>query len=238
MAILLVIICPSAFPAEIAFLHNGFTIRHEHRQALGQNTRLFLSKDSSSFVDIPTASIERYEHDDAPAPTAVPTIAPAVVTAPAKPIPSTQTSLNDVVSAASGRYKLDPDLVNSVIRAESGFNARAVSHKGARGLMQLMPETAATLGVNDGFDPQQNVDGGTRYLRELLERYNFDLIKALAAFNAGPARVEQFRGVPPYQETQAYVRRIVKDFNRKKTAQQRSASKQKPARQAIVGATP
>jgi soluble lytic murein transglycosylase-like protein len=104
--------------------------------------------------------------------------------------------------------------------------------------MQLMPETAATLGVNDGFDPQQNVDGGTRYLRELLERYNFDLIKALAAFNAGPARVEQFRGVPPYQETQAYVRRIVKDFNRKKTAQQRSASKQKPARQAIVGATP
>lgn len=238
MAILLAVICPGAFPAEIAFLHNGFTIRHEHRQALGQNTRLFLSKDSSSFVDIPTASIERYEHDDASVPSALPTIAPAVVTAPVKPIPSTQTSLNDVVSAASGRYKLDPDLVNSVIRAESGFNTRAVSRKGARGLMQLMPETAATMGVNDGFDPQQNVDGGTRYLRELLERYNFDLIKALAAYNAGPARVEQFRGVPPYQETQAYVRRIVKDFNRKKTAQQQSASKQKPARQAIVGATP
>ena len=238
MAILLVVICPGAFPAEIAFLHNGFTIRHEHRQSLGQNTRLFLSKDSSSFVDIPTASIERYEHDDAPAPTAVPTIAPAVVTAPAKQIPSTQTSLNDVVSAASGRYKLDPDLVNSVIRAESGFNTRAVSRKGARGLMQLMPETATTLGVNDGFDPQQNVDGGTRYLRELLERYNFDLIKALAAYNAGPARVEQYGGVPPYQETRAYVRRIVKDFNRRKSVQQQSTSKQKPTRQASVGATP
>jgi soluble lytic murein transglycosylase-like protein len=238
MAILLVIICPSAFPAEIAFLHNGFTIRHEHRQALGQNTRLFLSKDSSSFVDIPTASIERYEHDDAPpsAPSAPST--PFLTTSRTVRPPSTQASLNEVISAASGRYKLDPDLVNSVIRAESGFNTRAVSHKGARGLMQLMPETAATLGVNDGFDPQQNVDGGTRYLRELLERYNFDLLKALAAYNAGPARVEQFRGVPPYQETQAYVRRIVKDFNRKKTAQQRSASKQKPARQAIVGATP
>lgn len=238
MAILLVVICPGAFPAEIAFLHNGFTIRHEHRQSLGQNTRLFLSKDSSSFVDIPTASIERYEHDDAPPPPSISTSTPALSTSRTVANPPTQAPLNDVIAAASGRYKLDPDLVNSVIRAESGFNTRAVSRKGARGLMQLMPETATTLGVNDGFDPQQNVDGGTRYLRELLERYNFDLIKALAAYNAGPARVEQYGGVPPYQETRAYVRRIVKDFNRKKSVQQQSTSKQKPTRQASVGATP
>jgi soluble lytic murein transglycosylase-like protein len=126
--------------------------------------------------------------------------------------------LDEVVAAASGTYRLDPDLVNSVIRAESGFNVRAVSPKGAQGLMQLMPQTASQLGVQNAFDPQANVEGGTRYLRELLERYDFDLIKALAAYNAGPQRVEQYGGVPPYYETKAYVARIVRDFNKKKLA--------------------
>ena len=126
--------------------------------------------------------------------------------------------LNEVVKAASGTYRLDPDLVNSVIRAESGFNVRAVSPKGAQGLMQLMPQTASELGVQNAFDPQANVEGGTRYLRELLERYDFDLVKALAAYNAGPQRVEQYGGVPPYYETKAYVARIVRDFNKKKLA--------------------
>ena len=88
--------------------------------------------------------------------------------------------------------------------------------------MQLMPQTAAQLGVPNPFDPQANVEGGTRYLRELLERYNFDLVKALAAYNAGPQRVEQYGGVPPYYETRAYVARVVKDFNKKKEAQERS----------------
>jgi soluble lytic murein transglycosylase-like protein len=132
--------------------------------------------------------------------------------------------LNQLVSEASGRYRLDPDLVNSVIKAESGFNVRAVSRKGAQGLMQLMPDTASKLGVPNAFDAQANVDGGTRYLRELLERYNFDLVKALAAYNAGPRRVEQYGGLPPYYETHAYVARIVKDFNKKKLAQQRANS--------------
>ena len=126
--------------------------------------------------------------------------------------------LNEVVNSASGTYRLDPDLVNSVIRAESGFNVRAVSPKGAQGLMQLMPQTASELGVQNAFDPRANVEGGTRYLRELLERYDFDLIKALAAYNAGPQRVEQYGGVPPYYETKAYVARIVRDFNKKKLA--------------------
>lgn len=133
-------------------------------------------------------------------------------------------SLNEVVNSASGRYRLDPDLVNSVIKAESGFNARALSPKGAQGLMQLMPGTATALGVPNAFDPQANVEGGAKYLRELLERYNFDLVKALAAYNAGPQRVEQYKGVPPYYETRAYVARVVRDFNKKKAAQQNEAA--------------
>jgi soluble lytic murein transglycosylase-like protein len=136
--------------------------------------------------------------------------------------------LNDVVQSASGRYRLDPDLVNSVIKAESGFNARAVSPKGAQGLMQLMPGTASQLGVPNAFDPQANVEGGTKYLRELLERYNFDLVKALAAYNAGPQRVEQFGGVPPYYETRAYVARVVRDFNKKKAAEEKAAPSSSP----------
>jgi soluble lytic murein transglycosylase-like protein len=136
--------------------------------------------------------------------------------------------LNEVVNSASGRYRLDPDLVNSVIKAESGFNVRAVSPKGAQGLMQLMPGTASKLGVPNAFDAQANVEGGTKYLRELLERYNFDLVKALAAYNAGPQRVEQFGGVPPYYETRAYVARVVKDFNKKKAAQEKTVTRSAP----------
>jgi len=149
--------------------------------------------------------------------------------------PSTpKPDITAVVEDASGRYQLDPDLVNSVIKAESGFNVRAVSPKGAQGLMQLMPGTASKLGVPNAFDPRANVDGGTKYLRELLERYNFDLVKALAAYNAGPQRVERYGGVPPYYETHAYVARIVRDFNKKKIAEQKALAKKKSAKSAIA----
>jgi soluble lytic murein transglycosylase-like protein len=203
---------------DTAVLRNGFSIRHERRQVIGTITRLFVDGDNSSFVDVPTAEIDHFE--------AAPVEA-APVRAAKDPAPKAEASpanlgrpvdLNEVVQAASGTYRLDPDLVNSVIRAESGFNVRAVSPKGAQGLMQLMPQTASQLGVRNAFDPQANVEGGARYLRELLERYDFDLIKALAAYNAGPQRVEQYGGVPPYYETKAYVARIVRDFNKKKLA--------------------
>jgi soluble lytic murein transglycosylase-like protein len=226
------------FAAEVAVLRNGFSIRHERREVLGDVTRLYVSADGSSFVDVPTVEIEHFEAAPAlPAPTSMlPAsgfrLPASATTAASRPSPFARTSqhaapvlnLNDVVSSASDRYRLDPDLVNSVIKAESGFNARAVSPKGAQGLMQLMPGTASQLGVPDAFDPQANVEGGTKYLRELLELYNFDLVKALAAYNAGPHRVEQFKGVPPYYETRAYVARIVRDFNKKKAAQQKAAT--------------
>jgi soluble lytic murein transglycosylase-like protein len=200
---------------DTAVLRNGFSIRHERRQVIGTITRLYVSKDDSGFVDVPTAEIDHFEA----APTEPPTNqASQVQLQSASENVQPSPDLNEVVRTASGTYHLDPDLVNSVIRAESGFNVRAVSPKGAQGLMQLMPQTASELGVQNAFDPQANVEGGTRYLRELLERYDFDLIKALAAYNAGPQRVEQYGGVPPYYETKAYVARIVRDFNKKKLA--------------------
>jgi soluble lytic murein transglycosylase-like protein len=198
--------------AESAVLRNGFEIRHERRQVIGDVTRLYVNTDGSSFVDVPTLEIDHFEEAAASEPASTKLQAPSNnIKQPA--------NLDELVNAASGMYKLDPDLVTSVIRAESGFNVHAVSPKGAQGLMQLMPQTASQLGVQNAFDPQANVQAGSRYLRELLERYDFDLIKALAAYNAGPQRVEQYGGVPPYYETKAYVARIVRDFNRKKLAQ-------------------
>ena len=214
--------------ADLAVLRNGFTIRHDRRQIIGENTRLFTAADESSFVDVPTAEIEGFEKDL--------TLPPRLP----EPVPAsshTPLDLNQVVNSASATYHLDPDLVNSVIHAESGFNSRAVSRKGAQGLMQLMPGTSGLLGVTNPLDPKANVTGGTRYLRQLLERYNFDLVKALAAYNAGPLRVEQYRGIPPYRETRAYVAKIVRDYNRKKIAQEKAeaaAAKTNRARKAAV----
>jgi len=215
LALCIALLTATGLAADSAILRNGFSIRHERRQVIGAITRLYIDGDQSSFVDIPTAEIDHFESlPDSP--TSHPDPKPAATT-------SQPFDLNETVRAASGTYQLDPDLVTSVIRAESGFNVRAVSPKGAQGLMQLMPQTASQLGVHNAFDPQANVEAGTRYLRELLERYNFDLIKALAAYNAGPQRIDQYNGVPPYYETKAYVARIVRDFNKKKLAAQSPA---------------
>ena len=215
--------------ADSAVLRNGFSIRFERRQDMGFVTRLYVKRDDeSSFVDVPTAEIDHIEAAPDVAAATNNQATHATKQSAASQSPGHPVDINEVVESASGTYQLDPDLVNSVIRAESGFNVRAVSPKGAQGLMQLMPQTAALLGVQNAFDPEANVAGGTRYLRELLERYNFDLIKALAAYNAGPQRVEQYGGVPPYYETRAYVARIVRDFNKKKRAQ-KSATQTRPS---------
>ncbi len=141
-------------------------------------------------------------------------------------LPNTATTafdLDRVVREASNKNRLDPDFVSSVIMAESNFKTHAVSKKGALGLMQLMPATAAELGVADPFDPRANVEAGTAHLSALLDRYNNDPIKALAAYNAGAHRVKQYNGVPPYRETRAYINKIVRDFNAKKRAQMKAA---------------
>jgi hypothetical protein len=201
------------FAADLAILQNGFSIRHERREVIGNVTRLYTGS-GDSYVDIPSDQIEHFEKDLS--------IRPTASLAGTGTLPAV--SLKDVIYSAGTKHRIDPDFISSVIHAESSFNPRAVSPKGAQGLMQLMPGTASQLGVQNPFDPNANVEGGTRYLRELLERYNFDAAKALAAYNAGPQRVEQYGGVPPYAETRAYVTRVIKDFNRKKLAERKAST--------------
>jgi soluble lytic murein transglycosylase-like protein len=116
---------------------------------------------------------------------------------------------------AGEAHDLDEDLLASVVRQESGGHARAVSRAGAQGLMQLMPRTAADLGVGNSFAPEENIAGGTAYLDMLLKRYRNDLKLALAAYNAGPAAVDRWHGIPPYRETRAYVARVIHEYNRR-----------------------
>jgi len=136
--------------------------------------------------------------------------APPKAPAPEQQAPE-QLAPEQLANAAAAKYGLPPSLVRSVMKAESGFQPRAVSPKGAVGLMQLMPGTALTLGVNP-YDPAQNVDAGARYLRALLEKYNGGLRHALAAYNAGPDAVEKHGGVPPFAETLDYIRRVERGF--------------------------
>ena len=121
-----------------------------------------------------------------------------------------------MLSRAGNVHNIDEDLLASLVKAESGGQVRAVSRTGARGLMQLMPKTATELGVADSFRPEENIAGGSAYLDELLTRYHDNVALALAAYNAGPAAVDKYHGIPPYHETRAYVARVIREFNRRK----------------------
>ena len=224
------------FGGETATLRNGFSIHYVDRESLGEVTRLFLTDSKDSFVDVPTEDLLEIEEDTAP------TVAPEI---PPKHGPQA-VDLDEALSAASYHNNLSPDLVRSVVRAESGFNPKARSMKGAQGLMQLMPQTAFQLGVKNPLDPVENLEGGTRYLSELLGRYNNDLPVALAAYNAGPERVQQYHGIPPFPETIAYVNRILRDLYQptaaaraaKKTPSNTKQSSTKPAHAVPVSRLP
>jgi membrane-bound lytic murein transglycosylase MltF len=208
-----------ALAAEVAVLRNGFEIRHDHRETAGDKTRLYVS--SGGYVEVSTADIAEIQREEYVVPVSV--VAPVPLQVSANP------DFHQLAAQAAGQHKLDRDFIEAVIRAESSGNPRARSPKGAQGLMQLMPKTADKLGVKNAYDPAANVDAGTRHLRALLEQYDGDAVKALAAYNAGEGRVAQYHGVPPYRETQAYVRRIIRDYNAKKLAQQKAAAKAKAA---------
>jgi soluble lytic murein transglycosylase-like protein len=221
----LLLLASTALALEIAELRNGFTIRHSARESREGSVRLFFDNEKTSFIDIPSTEIERY-YSEAEALPVPPAALPDALLDVAPPVKST----NQIVGEASRQHGVDQDFIRSVIRQESSGNAHAVSPAGARGLMQLMPGTALHLGVSDSFNSEQNVHGGTLYLRELLERYNGDAIKALAAYNAGPGAVDRYKGVPPYRETRKYVQRVVRDYNKsKRGAEKSAATSAKPA---------
>ncbi len=214
--------------AEHVSLSNGFDLVCDHRTADGDRTRLYLtSATDSSFVEVATSDIVSIEAVSLP-PTPA-TSATVAATTPAASTPATQkltpADLHELLTAAGTARNLDVDLLACVVHAESGGHTHAVSRTGAQGLMQLMPHTAAELGVTDSFQADQNINGGTAYLNALLVRYHDDLALALAAYNAGPKAVDRYHGVPPYRETRAYVARIIHEFNQRKLAEE-AASRQ------------
>jgi hypothetical protein len=202
-AVALLVSVPTLHAAEAVTLRNGFNLLCDHRQEADGRVRLFTGQGSDNFIEVDAAEIASV--DIVPDP-------------PAKgPEPRlTDADVHELMTQAGDRHNLDVDLLASVVRAESGGNILAVSRTGAQGLMQLMPGTAAELGVADSFRADQNINGGTAYLDALLVRYHDHLALALAAYNAGPAAVDKYHGVPPYRETRTYVARVIREFNRRK----------------------
>ena len=208
LGILVVLSATSAMAGEYAVLAGGARLHADRHEAAEGKVRLF---NGSGYIELDAARVERFEDDGivpkpAPAPALVPPPAAAVAA------PQSDQSPAQLADDAADRYGLPRSLIRSVMSAESGGNPRAVSPKGAIGLMQLMPGTAKVLGVNPA-DPAQNMDAGVRYLRDLLVLYDGHLRHALAAYNAGPGAVEKYNGnLPPYRETLRYIQRIERDF--------------------------
>ena len=201
LSLLFAALAPAA-NAEYAVLRNGQRLHitsYENRGAT-----ICLRVDGGA-IEVSASELVSIEPEEVFAATAKPA-------APTLPVPYAV-----FIRAASQKYGVDQELIASVILVESNFNPQAVSRRNARGLMQLLPETAQRLQVTNVFDPAQNIDAGTRYLKELLEQYKQDLALTLAAYNAGPDRVERYRGVPPFAETVSYVRRVTHSYNAHKT---------------------
>jgi soluble lytic murein transglycosylase-like protein len=187
--------------AEYFVLRGGQCLHVTGYQLFGSTYRLQMN---GGFVELPAADVTAIEPED------VFTSAPPVVTVNAP--------FRELIEGAAARYSVDSDLITSVIAVESNFNPRAISRRNARGLMQLLPETAARLGVQNIFDPRQNIDAGTHYLRDLLLHYKNDLALTLAAYNAGPQRVHRYGRVPPFAETQTYVKRVRTAYAKRKSS--------------------
>jgi hypothetical protein len=200
LALLLLAIAPG-LRAEYFVLRSGQRLRVIGYQLNGDHYRLQLK---GGTVDVPAEQVVTIEPED------VFTSVPAVEVS--------KEPFGDLINAAAKRYSVDADLITSVIAAESNFDPKAISRRNARGLMQLLPVTAESLGVKNIFDPAENIDAGTRYLRDLLQLYRNDLALTLAAYNAGPERVQRYGRVPPFAETITYVRRVKQTYNQRKSS--------------------
>lgn len=202
---------PAAWAAEQATLSNGFALRCDHHAQVEGRMRLYLNAGDANYIELRPDEISGFERVVEPVPGAAQS--PAGDTGASAQL--SPADLEEMLAQAGHRHNLDVDLLASVVKAESNGNVRAVSRAGARGLMQLMPSTAAGLGVDDSFKPGENVRGGAIYLDALLTRYHDNLALALAAYNAGPAAVDRYHGIPPYHETRVYVARVIHEFNRR-----------------------
>jgi soluble lytic murein transglycosylase-like protein len=207
---------------ELVTLRNGMEMHCTHHLELDGRTRIFLSADEASYIELTPAEISEITKTADPIAAALPSTAAAA--GPPRNAELTTTDLREMLGKAGVEHNLDVDLLASIVKAESSGNPRAVSRAGARGLMQLMPSTASQLGVSDSFKAEQNVNGGSTYLDALLVRYHDNLALALAAYNAGPAAVDRYRGIPPFHETRAYVARVIHEFNRRVMAREALSS--------------
>jgi soluble lytic murein transglycosylase-like protein len=241
--------CPASRAAERVILRNGFELDCARRETAGDRVRLYLLPASAgesashaadnNYIEVAAASILRTETipDPPPASPTVPVAEPVALPAAANQAAGDRTSnasalalsqaeMHELLARAGASHNIDADLLASLVHAESNFNPRAVSRAGAQGLMQLMPGTASDLGVANSFAPEQNIGGGTAYLDQMLSRYHDNIALALAAYNAGPAAVDRYRGIPPYAETRAYVARVIREFNRLKILARATISQQ------------
>ncbi|MGA2833942.1 MAG: lytic transglycosylase domain-containing protein [Terracidiphilus sp.] len=232
---IIVALAPIAHSAERITLRNGFELRCDHHAKVEGSVRLYLSPGEDSYIErLPEDIVSVETVPDPPAPPDVKGTAPTAspkTGADAKLSPS---DLHEMLNKAGQEHNVDVDLLASLVKAESGGNARAVSRAGARGLMQLMPSTARDMGVADSFQPDENVRGGSAYLDSLLTRYHDNIAMALAAYNAGPDAVDKYHGIPPYRETRAYVAYVIHEFNRRILA--REAEAKRAAAQARLAA--
>lgn len=212
----------SAHAAERITLTNGYDLICDHRAPagvpLGSRVRLYMDSAGQNFIEVAPDQIATSQFVRLPAP---PAQEPAAVPAPETNLSAAE--LHQLLATAGEAHDLNVDLLASVVRAESAGHPHAVSRAGAEGLMQLMPGTAAKLGVSNAFAPGENVRGGTAYLDSLLKRYHENLSLALAAYNAGPAAVDRWHGIPPYPETRLYVARVIHEFNRRVAARRAHA---------------
>jgi hypothetical protein len=225
---------PCARAAERVTLSNGFEMRCDHHAPVEDRTRLYISAGEDNYIDFRAGEIVGVEKLPDPPPAAFGRTESTAAVACGRNSNSGNRSncpqdsklspaeLGEMLSKAGHEHNLDEDLLASLVKAESGGNANAVSPAGARGLMQLMPATAKGLGVENSFQPEANVRGGSTYFDALLTRYHDNLALALAAYNAGPQAVDKYRGIPPYRETQVYVARVIHEFNRRVLARRRS----------------
>jgi soluble lytic murein transglycosylase-like protein len=213
-ALLLILACSatSAMAGEYAVLSSGARLYAERHETDGAKVTLFTKTGSTEMDASQVVGFELEDYTPPPAaPPATPAIAAPTVKGNVKAVSTP--GMTDLIDNAARKYGLPPAFVRAVVAAESGYRADAVSPKGAIGLMQLMPGTARDLGADPKI-PEQNVDAGTRYLRDLLLKYDNHAYHALAAYNAGPAAVDKYHGVPPYVETQKYILNVLRNWKK------------------------